>query len=349
MNEFQIMDVTLRDGSYQINFQFSNKDVRRIGGGLDQLGIPYIEVGHGQGIGASEAGQGKALHTDSEYLREAKRDIHAAKVGMFCIPGIATLEQLDELCDQGLDFVRVGTNVDEIEKSRPFIEFAKKRGLVVMANYMKSYACSPEEFAAQVVKSESYGADYVYVVDSAGSMLPAVLQSYFEAAREKSDMKMGFHGHNNLGMAVANSIFAAEIGFDLVDASLQGLGRSAGNAALEQLVAIAQKQGQFKEIDLKKLLMLGYQQVARFTDGHDISPIDTICGATGFHSSYLPVIHRFSGIYDVDPLALIEKYTQEDQLNMNETRLAEIAQALPKETDNASVLDLSGFLINEQK
>lgn len=349
MSQFQIMDVTLRDGSYQINFQFSNADVRRIGGELDRIGLPFIEVGHGQGIGASEAGQGKALHTDAEYLAEAKRSIRKAKVGMFCIPGIATLEQLDRMCDQGLDFVRIGTNVDQVEESRPYIELAKRRGLVVMANYMKSYACTPEEFAGQVLKSQDYGADYVYVVDSAGSMLPETLQRYFEAIRARSGIALGYHGHDNLGMAVANSIYAAQLGFELVDASLQGLGRSAGNAALERLVAVAQKLGYYREIDIKELLWLGYEQVARFTDGHTISPIDTICGVAGFHSSYLPVIHRCSGMYDVDPLALIEAYAKEDQLNMDEERLARVAQQLPRDKRNGGSLNMSGFLINEQK
>ena len=349
MSRFQIMDVTLRDGSYQINFQFSNADVRRIGGELDKLGIPFIEIGHVQVIGASEAGQGKAVQTDEEYLAEAKRSIRQAKVGMFCIPGIATLGQLERMCDQGLDFVRVGTNVDQVEESRPFIELAKRHGLVVMANYMKSYACTPEEFAGQVLKSQDYGADYVYVVDSAGSMLPETLQRYYEAIRKKSDIALGYHGHDNLGMAVANSIYAAELGFELVDASLQGLGRSAGNAVLERFVAVAQKLGYYQEIDIKKLLWLGYEYVARFTDGHAISPIDTICGVAGFHSSYLPVIHRCSGMYDVDPLALIEIYAKEDQLNMDEERLARIAQQLPRNQQNDSLLNMSRFLINEQK
>lgn len=349
MKPFQIMDVTLRDGSYQINFQFSNADVHRIGGELDKIGIPFIEIGHGQGIGASEAGQGKALHTDEEYLSQAKKSIHKAKVGMFCIPGIATLDQLESMCDQGLDFVRIGTNVDQVEESKPFIELAKRRGLTVMANYMKSYACTPEEFSKQVLKSQSYGADYVYVVDSAGSMLPETLQRYFEAIRAKSDIALGYHGHDNLGMAVANSIFAAQLGFELVDASLQGLGRSAGNAVMERLVAVAQKLGYYKEIDIKALLWLGYEQVARFTDGHTISPIDTICGVAGFHSSYLPVIHRCSGMYDVDPLALIEAYAKEDQLNMDEERLARIAQKLPRNQRNSGLLDMSRFLINEQR
>ena len=128
MNAFQIMDVTLRDGSYQINFQFSNQDVRNIGGGLDKLGIPFVEIGHGLGIGASSERYGVALHTDEEYLQAAKESIQKAKIGMFCIPGTAKLEQLERLCDAGLDFVRVGTNVDAVEASEPYIRLAKKKG-----------------------------------------------------------------------------------------------------------------------------------------------------------------------------------------------------------------------------
>lgn len=348
MNAFQIMDVTLRDGSYQINFQFSNQDVRNIGGGLDKLGIPFVEIGHGLGIGASSERYGVALHTDEEYLQAAKESIQKAKIGMFCIPGTAKLEQLERLCDAGLDFVRVGTNVDAVEASEPYIRLAKKKGIAVMANYMKSYAVPPEYFAEQVIKSQRYGADMVYLVDSAGSMMPEDIRRYYEAIRRVSSIGLGYHGHDNLGLALSNSLFAVELGFELVDASLQGMGRSAGNTVLERLVAIVQKSGAYANIDINELLLLGKRHVAPLGGSREVDPIDTICGVTGFHSSYLQAIHRQSGKYGVSPLELIERYAAQDQLNMDEKKLEAIARSMKPDPEAVKTLNLHRYLLNEQ-
>lgn len=349
MNDFQVMDVTLRDGSYSINFQFSNADVRSIGGGLDRIGIPYIEIGHGMGIGASGARYGEALHTDHEYLQAAKDSIRHARIGMFCVPGVASLRQLEELCDAGLDFVRIGTNVDTVESAKPYIRLCKRKGVTVMANYMKAYALEPEMFAEKTKKSESYGADVIYLVDSAGSMLPSDIERYYAHVRRVSNIPLGYHGHDNLGLALSNSLFAAKIGFSLIDASLQGMGRSAGNPVLEHFTAVAQKMGLgLEDVDINALLMLGKNTVARYKDMNRADPIDTICGVVGFHSSYLKEIHRFSGKYGVNPLELISAYAKEDQINMDERRLEEIAKELPQKWEELRVLNMNNYLINEQ-
>ena len=348
MNDFQIMDVTLRDGSYKINFQFSNTDVQCIGSGLDQCGIPYIEIGHGMGIGASGPQYGAALHTDVEYLQAAKESICTAKIGMFCVPGVASLEQVARLCAAGLDFVRVGTNVDAVESSEPYIRMCKKLGVIVMANYMKSYVMKPAQFAQEVKKTESYGADVVYLVDSAGSMLPKDILQYYDEIRKVSDLPLGFHGHNNLGLALSNSLYAAELGFSLIDASLQGLGRSAGNAALEHLVAVSQKMEGGTKADISDLLLLGKKYVARFIESGRIDPIDTICGIAGFHSSYLQEIHRCAGKFGVSPLDLITAYAKVDQVNMDESCLEKVAKQLPQKKDIIAEIDMHRYLVNEQ-
>ena len=157
----KIMDVTLRDGSYAVNFQFSTADVKIIGKELDELGYSYIEIGHGMGLGASSPKNGVALNTDWEYLEAAKESVKNSKIGMFCIPGIAKKEDIKKAQELGMDFVRIGTNVDKVKESKEYIEEAKNCGLEVMANYMKSYAMSPSDFVKQVMMSEEYGADVV--------------------------------------------------------------------------------------------------------------------------------------------------------------------------------------------
>lgn len=346
MSKLKIMDVTLRDGSYAINFQFSCAQQRLITTGLEKLGIESIEIGHGEGLGASSPENGMALQTDEEYLKTAQNSLKKAKYGMFCIPGKAKLADIDKACELGAGFVRIGTNVTEVEKSKKYVERAKDLDMIVATNYMKSYAAEPEYLAKQVLKSQSYGADVAYVVDSAGCMLPEQLENITKAIRKHSDISLGFHGHDNLGMALANSLKAAELGYEYIDCSLQGLGRSSGNTPTELFVIAAAKLGYDIGVDVKKILKLSRKYVYPLC--HKINMIDTMCGYTGFHTSYLKDIQKISGKYGVDPLVLIEEYTKIDQLHMDIDKLDKIAKALPEDLDSYSLCDFYGYFGHEQ-
>ncbi len=346
MCSMKIMDVTLRDGSYANNFQFSCSEQKVITSSLEDLGYQYIEIGHGMGLGASSPKNGIALHSDEEYLEAAKKSLKKAKYGMFCIPGIASLEDVDKAADYGVGFLRIGTNVTEVEKSEPYVKRAKDRGIHVMTNYMKSYAVTPGYFVEQVKRSISYGADTVYVVDSAGSMMPEQVETLFEEIRKVSDISLGFHGHDNLGLALWNSLKALELGFEFIDSSLQGMGRSSGNVSTELFTICAQKRGYDMNVDIHRLLEVSKKYV--YPMMRRLNPIDVMCGYTGFHTSYLSAIHRVAGKYGVNPLRLMEKYTQYDQINMNEVKLEEIAKQLPEDIESLAVADFRGYFGNEQ-
>lgn len=349
VNKSQIMDVTLRDGSYAINFQFSEYETEKICSKVYDAGIDYIEVGHGVGLDGSSTQNGIALCTDDEYLEAARRSVPKAKYGMFCIPTYAQLDSLNKLKKYGASFVRVGSNVTEVETTERYIKKAKELGLEVMANYMKSYVVSPKEFAENVKKSESYGADVVYIVDSAGSMGRTEIANYYEEIRKVSNIKVGFHGHNNLGLAVSNSLFAMEMGFDFVDTSILGMGRSAGNAATELVIGNMMRQNDEVKYDLKKILDCAEKYV-RALWGHKANALDLYCGIAEFHTSYMKYIHKYATKYRVNPLDLILLYTQYDKVNMDENKLREIAVNMPK--DNECVMTDFGFndyIGNEQK
>lgn len=303
MRNTQLMDVTLRDGSYAVNFQFSSQDVRIIGKEMEASGIPLIEIGHGMGLGASSEKNGISCNTDEEYLMAAQSTIHKSKYGMFCIPGIASLEDIDMAAFYGMGFIRIGTNVDEIELAEPYIKRAKKYNMLVFANYMKSYTISPKMFAQKTKLSEKYGADVVYIVDSAGGMFQDELKHYYEEIRENSKIKIGYHGHNNLGLAVSNSLYAIEAGMDYVDCSLQGLGRSAGNAALELVVACLQKKNMGNQYDCKRLIMAGKKWIQPLLREKGLNPLDIYSGLSEFHSSYMRYIHKYASKYS-EPLIL---------------------------------------------
>jgi 4-hydroxy-2-oxovalerate aldolase len=335
MQTSKILDCTLRDGSYVIDFQFTAADTENIAYQLDQVGFPYIEVGHGVGLGASERGKNIAAASDVEYMQAAAKAVNRGKWGMFCIPGIANLDHLRIAADNGMDFVRIGTDVSEVDSSAPFIALAKELHMEVFANFMKSYVLSPIEFARLVARSAGFGAEIVYLVDSAGGMLPNEVRAYVRESRKiASDVALGFHGHNNLGLAVANSLVCVEEGVAMVDVSLQGFGRSSGNTSTEQFLCALFRSGFVADIDPIKAMHLGERLIRPLIDRRGLCSLDVAAGLAQFHSSYMPVILTFAQRYRVDPRQLIVELCRHDRVNAPEDLIERIAMNL--KTDNFS-------------
>lgn len=324
----RILECTLRDGSYALDFQFTARDTASIAAALEQVGFDLIEVGHGVGLNAARKGYGDAAETDEGYMLAAADVLSTAKFGVFCIPGIAEVGHVDMAADCGAGFIRIGTNITEVERSRPFIERARERGLYVCANFMKSYAVPPEVFAQNAAKSADYGAETLYIVDSAGGMLPSELGAYFRALRARTDRDIAFHGHNNLGLAVANSAHLAELGATIADGSLQGLGRSSGNAPTEQLLCVLQRMGIGQEIDAIDVMDVGERFVRPLIESKGYASLDTTSGLAQFHSSYMGVIREISTRYDVDPRRLIIEVCKTDKANAPKELVEAVAQRL---------------------
>lgn len=330
----KILDTTIRDGSYAIDFKFTCDDVAEITARLEKLGIEYIEIGHGMGLNASSPENGISLHSDIEYMNAARENLKHSMFGFFCIPGIARMEDLQLASDNGVSFVRVGVNADQPEKAKDYIVEAKRLGLTVMTNFMKTYIVTPEQFAKNAELVTSYGSDYVYIVDSAGSMLPDEIGEYYDAVRARTNVKMGFHGHNNLGLAVSNSVYCAQRGFDLIDCSLQGLGRSLGNASTEMVIMALKKMEYEIDVDIPRLLEYGYVSLRDVTSRDLQNPLDLVCGYAGFHSGFLKDIYRCCNEKKVDPLRLIIAYSEIDKKSMDYNKLCEVAENLPKDFEN---------------
>ena len=329
-----ILDTTIRDGSYAVDFKFSCDDVASIISKLEKLGFEYIEIGHGLGLNASSAKYGYSLHSDEEYMQTARRVLKKSKFGFFCIPGIARLENLKRAADNGVSFVRVGINADMAEKTEPYLKEAKKQGLFATVNFMKSYILSPSALAEKIALVQGYGADVAYLVDSAGCMLPEDIEKYSEKIKDRTDIMLGFHGHNNLGLAVSNSLKCIQLGFDYIDCSLQGLGRSLGNAPTEQLVMILKKQGYSLDIDIPRLLEYGYTIIKDVSKKAPMHPLDLVCGYSGFHSSFLKCIYRCCNEKKVDPMRLIIAYSKVNQATMDYELLCKKADELPKDLED---------------
>lgn len=328
----QLLDVTLRDGSYELDFQFSQDDVRNIGKALQNAGLKYIELGHGQGLNASSPENGVAKCSDEEYLIAAKETLKDSQYGFFCIPGIARLKDIDLLPRYGGSFVRVGcnTSVPDVEQSRSYIEYAKDLGLMVSANYMKTYVATDKDFAKCVRISYKSGADYLVIVDSAGCMFPEDIKHYYEIIKNEShgEVGAGFHGHDNLGLAVHNTLYAASIGCEMIDTSLQSLGRGAGNASTEQIIAILQKKYNCQEYQLSDLMSFSEEYIRPMVKFKGVSGLDTYCGIAGFHSGYMNSIRKFAKEYSISPYDLIVEYCKFDRIHMDELKLEEIAKKI---------------------
>jgi 4-hydroxy-2-oxovalerate aldolase len=336
-----LLECTLRDGSYAVDFRFTEYDTEVLTRVLGQLGFRWIEVGHGLGLGAAKAGKGVMPTTDERLIESAKAAAPNAKIGCFFIPGIGNMEQLKSARSAGLDFVRVGYNAPEIEKAYPFLSYARELGLIPCLNFMKTYGVTPKRFGELAKGGEDAGAEVVYCVDSAGSMLPENVRSYVGAARALCQCKLGFHGHSNLQFAVANSIEAFRCGAQLIDTTLFGLGRSAGNVPTEIAIAVFKRLGIETGLDLFEVMDAAEEFMGPLMSQMQMYDMMSVAmGYSQFHSSFLPKVAAAAQRHGVSLRRLVVAMAELDPVDLDEQALERVAKALPK----ASVGRPSGAL-----
>lgn len=326
--DVELLECTLRDGSYAVDFRFTGRDTGLIVGLLARVGVRYVEVGHGLGLGASEAGKGAMPASDEAIIAEAKAAAGPARVGAFCIPGLATLDMLDRAAAAGLDFVRVGQEAAAPETAYPFLERARRLGLLTFMNFMKSYAITAEEFGRKARDAVRAGAQAVCLVDSVGGMLPADVAAYLgEAAR--ADCALGFHGHDNLRLAVANCLEARRCGARFIDSTLYGLGRNAGNAPTEVLAALFELTGARTGVDLFALLDEAERCMEPLISHFHLHDMTAVAMGYGrFHSSFLPAAAQAAGRHGADLKRLAARLGRHDPVRLDPAVLEETARQL---------------------
>jgi len=328
-----LLECTLRDGSYSIDYQFSADETRNISKALADAGFKLIEVGHGLGFGGSDGGFGKAKETDFDYVSAGADGVSetGSLIGYFFIPGLGNISDIKKARDVGLGFIRVGTNVSEFDQAKEAIVESKKCGLITCGNLMKSYAVSARKFGEICADIESYGADMISLVDSAGGMLPHEVEKYCASALDKINVPLGFHGHNNFQLAAANCISARNAGARVLDVSIRGMGRSAGNAQTEIMVAIMEKLGEATGIDLIKTMDIGEKFIAPLMPSQ--KGVDDVAVAVGlgrFHSSFLPRVKMAADETGVDLRELIMRVGEEDVVNPENELIMELAREMQR-------------------
>lgn len=301
-----ILDCTLRDGSYLWN-GFGELETYSIAKALDESGIPFIEVGHGMGLGAYRLPIGNPDCEDEDHMKATSEAVTANKWGMFFQPGIGNMEDISLAKKYGMKFIRIGVDAHDWDKSLLFIDKAKALDMYVCVNLMKTYMATPGDVAE--ISDEVYkrGADCLYIVDSAGTMIPNEVEEYVSAIKLTNSIAVGFHGHNNLQMAAVNTMAAFWSGAEMLDTSLRGIGRSAGNAMTEAFLIMMQRMDIFKEINLHQLLDAAEKHIDPILERHLFTTNESLlCGKAKIHSSDMAMIERYAEEWGVNKYTFAE-------------------------------------------
>lgn len=300
--EILIVDSTLRDGSHAMKHQFTADNVAQYARGAEAAGVKLLMVGHGNGLGASSLQLGFSLLSDIDMLGAAKKQLKKTKLGAFLIPGFGTIKNdVEPAISLGIDVLMVASHCTEANITRQHIQYGVKKGVKTYGVLMMSHMISAKELLAEAQKMEEYGASGILLMDSAGAYLPNDVIEKVSALVNGLHVDVGFHAHNNLGMAVANSIAAVESGATILDTTSRGLGAGAGNCQMEVVVAVLHRMGYKTGLDLYTLMDVSEQIIAKIMKKpQEINLITLTSGLAGVFSGFAPHAEKAAKNFGVD-------------------------------------------------
>ncbi len=297
----EIVDVTLRDGSHAMKHAFTEQHVRETARGLDQSGVPYFEVTHGDGLGGSSLQYGLSKTNELKLIEAAKDECKNAEVSVLLLPGIGTKDDLEDAVKAGASMVRVATHVTEADIAEQHISLGRELNLKTVGFLMMAHMAPTEKLVEQAKIFERAGAEVVYVTDSAGNFLPHEVSERIAALKRSLSCEIGFHGHNNLSMAVANTVAAVEAGATYVDGSLRCLGAGSGNTQTEVMVAVLERMGYQTGVDLYPIIDVANDVVAEYMPRpQEVTGASLIMGYSGVYSSFLLHTQKAADKFGVD-------------------------------------------------
>ena len=332
--EIIVHDMCLRDGMHAKREQISVEQMATLAAALDDAGVPYIQVTHGAGLGGNSLQHGFAPASNEEYIAAVAARVKRAIISVLLIPGLGTMRELQAAFDAGARSVHVATHCTEADTAPQHIAFARKLGMDATGFLMMAHLNDAAGIAKQGKLFESYGANTVYVTDSAGYMLPEDVKARVGALRDvlKPETEIGFHGHHNLGMGIANSLAAIEAGASRIDASAAGLGAGAGNTPMEVFVAVCERMGIVTGVDLFKLMDVAEDIVLPMMD-HPVR-IDReslTLGFAGVYSTFLLHAKRAAQRFGVPARDILIELGRKKMIGGQEDMIQDTAMTMAKE------------------
>ncbi len=332
MAKIKLVDTTMRDGSHAVRHSFTVEQVAAIAERLDKSGVELVELTHGDGLGGSSHTYGFSQVSEFELLEAAAAKISRAKLTVLLLPGIGTIADLKQAAKCGASAVRVATHVTEADVSAEHIAAAKELGMMAVGFLMMTHTAPVERIVEEAKKMESYGADYVNIADSAGYLLPEGVEERIRALCSSLNIPVGFHAHNNLGLAIANSLAAVKSGAQYVDGTLRGLGAGAGNAQIEVLAAVLKRDGHDTDADFYKLMDAAVDVVEPIMRRPQIVDNGSLMlGYSGVYSSFLLHVYDAAKKYQLDPRDIMVELGRRRMVGGQEDMIVDVAYQLSKQ------------------
>jgi 4-hydroxy 2-oxovalerate aldolase len=332
--DVRITDSSLRDGSHAKRHQFTTDQVIAVVGALDDAGVPVIEVTHGDGLGGSSFNYGFSKTPEQELISAAVKTAKRAKIAFLMLPGLGTKDDIRAARDSGAAVCRVATHCTEADVSRQHFGLARELGLETVGFLMMAHSSPPEALAQQARIMADAGCQCVYVVDSAGALVMDQVTERVQAlvAELGDDAQVGFHGHENLALGVANSILAARAGAVQIDGSTRRFGAGAGNTPVEAFVAVAEKLGIRTGVDVFGIIDAAEDVVRPVMDDECLlDRLAILMGYAGVYSSFLKHAYRQAQRYDVSGAEILVRAGQRKLVGGQEDQLIDIALELAAE------------------
>ncbi|MFI1964740.1 4-hydroxy-2-oxovalerate aldolase [Streptomyces pathocidini] len=331
-----IHDPTLRDGHHAVRHQLDREQLHAYAAAADAAGLPVVEIGHGNGLGASSLQIGRARLSDEEMLDTVRGALTRSRMGVFMAPGWGTSKDLRNAVALGADVVRIAAHCTEATVTERHLDVVRSHGAEAQGVLLMSHMASPEQLTEQCALLVRFGAQAVGIFDSAGHYLPADVTARITAITAAVDVPVIFHGHNNLGLAITNSISAVRAGASIIDATARGFGAGAGNTQLEVLVAVLDRLGHSTGIDLRRLLAAADTAEEHLMPAPPtIDSISLVSGLAGVFSGFKKPVLETARRQGVDPIQLLFELGKRQAVAGQEDLIGDVARQLKQDLTRA--------------
>jgi len=325
-----VCDVSLRDGSHAYSHRITGEQIKAYASACEAAGFDYLEVGHGNGLGASSLQVGESLLSDAEMLSIARAELKKTRLSVHVIPGFATAKrEIESAIAEGVDLFRVGCHCTEADITQRHICHVRNSGIEAWGVLMMSHMASADMLLEEAKKMQSYGAQGIVLMDSAGAYFPSDVTEKVGLLATRLEVPVGFHAHENLGLSVANSLAALEAGARIVDGTARGFGAGAGNAPIELLAAVLQKHGYSTRIDFYRALDAAELAEQLFSGSlPSTSSVTIVSGLAGVFSGFAKPVQRVSLQLEIDPRDVLLELGRRNVVGGQEDLILEVATFL---------------------